>query len=72
MHITGGTIFKITPSGQFTLLYTFQANPKTGYFDQGETANSLAEGNDGFLYGTAGGGPNVLLPRHAIDSGRSF
>jgi uncharacterized repeat protein (TIGR03803 family) len=59
VHITGGTIFKITPSGQFTLLHTFQPNPKTGYFDQGESANSLAEGSDGFLYGTAGGGPNA-------------
>jgi hypothetical protein len=45
VHITGGTIFKITPSGQFTLLYTFKPNPKTGYFDQGESANSLAEGS---------------------------
>jgi len=59
VHLTGGTIFKITPSGQFTLLYTFKPNPKTGYFDQGEIANSLAEGNDGYLYGTAGGGPNA-------------
>lgn len=59
VHLSGGTIFKITASGQLTLLYTFQQNPKTGYFDQGEIPNSLAEGSDGLLYGTAGGGPNA-------------
>lgn len=59
VHLTGGTIFKVTPTGQLSLLYTFPQNPKTGYFDQGEIPNSLAEGSDGFLYGTAGGGPNA-------------
>ena len=59
VHLTGGTIFKVTPTGQLTLLYTFQQNPKTEYFDQGEIPNSLAEGSDGLLYGTAGGGPNA-------------
>lgn len=29
VHLSGGTIFKITASGQLTLLYTFQQNPKT-------------------------------------------
>jgi uncharacterized repeat protein (TIGR03803 family) len=60
VHLSGGTIFKITASGQITLLYTFKQNTKTGYFDQGEIPNSLAEGSDGLLYGTAGGGgPNA-------------
>ena len=34
VHLTGGTIFKITPTGQLTSLYTFQQNTKTGYFDR--------------------------------------
>jgi uncharacterized repeat protein (TIGR03803 family) len=59
VHLGGGTIFKITPTGQLTILYTFQQNTKTGYYDKGEIPNSLAEGSDGFLYGTAGGGPNA-------------
>ena len=60
VHLAGGTIFKITASGQFTLLYTFKQNTKTGYYDQGSIPNSLAEGSDGNLYGAAGGGgPNA-------------
>jgi len=51
-----GTIFKITPSGQFTLLHTFVAD-QTGKYTSGAGPNSLVEGDDGFLYGTASGGP---------------
>jgi len=41
-------------------LYTFKQNTKTGYYDQGSIPNSLAEGSDGYLYGTGGsGGPNA-------------
>ena len=58
VHLAGGTIFKITASGQFTLLYTFKQNTHTGFYDQGSIPNSLAEGSDGNLYGAAGGGPN--------------
>lgn len=60
VHLAGGTIFKITPSGTLTVLYTFKQNTKTGYYDQGSIPNALAEGSDGYLYGTAGGGgPNA-------------
>ena len=60
VHLAGGTIFKITASGQFSLLYTFKQNTQTGFYDQGSIPNSLAEGSDGNLYGTAGGGgPNA-------------
>ncbi|PYX55225.1 MAG: hypothetical protein DMG76_18800 [Acidobacteria bacterium] len=51
-----GAIFKITPSGQFTLLHTFVAD-QNGSYPNGAGPNSLVEGNDGFLYGTASGGP---------------
>jgi uncharacterized repeat protein (TIGR03803 family) len=53
----GGTIFKITPAGQFKVLHTFVAD-QNGNYPNGAFPTSLVEGNDGFLYGTAGGGPN--------------
>jgi hypothetical protein len=58
VHPAGGTVFKITAGGQVTVLYTFQRNTTTGFFDQGSNPAALAEGTDGFLYGVAGtGGP---------------
>lgn len=50
-----GTVFKDTPTGELTTLYTFVAN-LDGNFPNGEFPSSLVEGNDGFLYGTASGG----------------
>jgi uncharacterized repeat protein (TIGR03803 family) len=57
-----GTVFKITPGGQLTILYTFVAD-QNGNFPNGAGPSSLAEGNDGFLYGTAleGGAHNTGL-----------
>ena len=47
-----GTIFKVTTSGAFTSLYSFN-------YDEGYTPNSLVLGLDGALYGTtAYGGTN--------------
>lgn len=48
-----GTIFKLTPTGQLTTLFTFVADA-SGNFPNGSSPTSLVEGNDGFLYGTAG------------------
>ena len=54
----GGTIFKMTPAGQITVLYSFPENRTTGFFPNGYAPDALAEGNDGLLYGTASsGGP---------------
>jgi len=46
-----GTVFKITPSGQLTVLYSFAEQPD-GSLPNGASPDSLVEGTDGFLYGT--------------------
>lgn len=56
-----GTAFKISPSGQFTSLYSFctQSNCADGEFPSG----GLALGADGSLYGvTSSGGPTAGCP----------
>jgi len=52
-----GTFFKITSSGQYTVLYNFcsQINCTDGASPQGP----IVWGNDGNLYGTASGGGNA-------------
>jgi len=45
-----GSVFKITPTGQFTLLYSFAELPD-GSLPNGAAPTSLAEGLDGNLYG---------------------
>jgi uncharacterized repeat protein (TIGR03803 family) len=54
-----GTVFKVTPSGQLTVIYTFLPN-QSGQYPNGANPTSLIEGNDGFLYGTTifGGNSN--------------
>jgi uncharacterized repeat protein (TIGR03803 family) len=46
-----GTIFKLTPSGEFTLIYSFAELPD-GTLPFGASPDALVEGLDGFLYGT--------------------
>jgi uncharacterized repeat protein (TIGR03803 family) len=49
-----GTLFKVTPSGEFTLLYTFGDDDNAGVQPNGP----LTLGEDGNFYGTTqGGGP---------------
>lgn len=50
-----GTIFQVTPSGQFSILYNFCS--QTGCAD-GFGPTSLFQATDGNLYGTSGGGTN--------------
>src|SRR3979411_2697709 len=49
----GGTLFKITPTGQFTLLFTFSPDSSGKYVNGDQPATGLVEGNDGFLYGVS-------------------
>lgn len=56
---TGGTVFRITPSGTFTSLYSFCSQPHCA---DGQAPNSaLIQGADGNLYGTTrtGGASNA-------------
>jgi len=49
-----GTVFRVTPSGKFTLLHTFSSGA-----DGGGPQGSLVQATNGLLYGTtAGGGDN--------------
>jgi uncharacterized repeat protein (TIGR03803 family) len=50
-----GTVFKLTLDGQLSTVYAFVAD-QGGNYPNGAGPTSLVEGNDGFLYGTAGGG----------------
>jgi uncharacterized repeat protein (TIGR03803 family) len=46
-----GTVFKLTPQGTFTTLYTF-----SGGTDGAWPETALLQGSDGYLYGTTSGG----------------
>jgi len=48
----GGTVFKLTPSGEETTLYSFGASATDGY----NPYAPLVQGGDGNFYGTASGG----------------
>jgi uncharacterized repeat protein (TIGR03803 family) len=48
----GGSLFKITPSGQFTLLHTFRPGVNKD-FPGGTQPGEMVEGADGNLYGTS-------------------
>jgi uncharacterized repeat protein (TIGR03803 family) len=47
----GGTIFKLTPAGQFTILYNFCSQPSCT--DGGNAIGGLVQATDGNFYGTA-------------------
>jgi uncharacterized repeat protein (TIGR03803 family) len=54
-----GTVFKITPSGAFTTIYTFCS--QSGCADGANPAGELVQGTDGDLYGTTlYGGVNLI------------
>jgi uncharacterized repeat protein (TIGR03803 family) len=50
----GGTVFKITPSGALTILYSFCSN--SGCTDGSNPFAGLVQATDGNLYGTSGNG----------------
>jgi uncharacterized repeat protein (TIGR03803 family) len=49
----GGLVFSLTPSGTFTVLYTFEPGPGNN-FPNGQDPGQLVEGSDGMLYGDTG------------------
>ena len=52
-----GTVFKLTPAGQFTLLHTFVFGTAAQPYANGRTPKGgLVEGPDGWLYGTTNQG----------------
>jgi len=53
---TCGTVFKITPSGELTTLYSFCSQVSNNSCPDGANPNGLALGSDGNFYGTAPGG----------------
>jgi uncharacterized repeat protein (TIGR03803 family) len=58
----GGTVFSVTPSGQFTLLHTFLPGVKNNY-PNGNNPGPITEGSDGNFYGvTFNGG----VPGHGV------
>lgn len=68
----GGSVFKITPGGQFTLLYRFSAT--NGQYLEGEYPVNVVEGPDGFLYGVASSGgqsPCISLPGNLFKVSKS-
>ena len=61
-----GTIFKITTSGEFTVLHAFSALDANGHNEDGAgPLRTIVIGNDGNLYGTTRtGGQNTCLFTH--------
>ncbi|MGH9144319.1 MAG: choice-of-anchor tandem repeat GloVer-containing protein [Vicinamibacterales bacterium] len=58
-----GTIFKLTPQGQFTLLHTFVGGGTSPTYQNGRNPwGGLVEGPDGYLYGTTFLGGVVTRP----------
>jgi uncharacterized repeat protein (TIGR03803 family) len=47
----GGTLFKLTPAGKFTRLFTFTQGAG-GFLNGNNPADGFVEANDGLLYGT--------------------
>ncbi|HEX4822944.1 MAG TPA: choice-of-anchor tandem repeat GloVer-containing protein [Candidatus Polarisedimenticolaceae bacterium] len=53
VHTCNGTVFKLTPAGQLTVLYTFAYDTASGLYVNGsDPQGGLVEGPDGWLYGT--------------------
>jgi uncharacterized repeat protein (TIGR03803 family) len=60
-HCSGGcagTVFKITPAGQFTRLHTFAFATPAARVGGGYPTAGVVEGPDGYLYGTTSQGGN--------------
>src|SRR5215469_16180986 len=72
-YLSIGTVFQVTPSGQFTTIFYLPPQNPNRYF-YGDYFTSVVEGPDGLLYVTAGGSnsnPNPMVFRIS-KSGASF
>jgi len=54
-----GMVFRITPGGTFSTLYSFQGSSTTGPFDGASPNAGLIQGSDGNFYGTTEAGGTV-------------
>ena len=61
-----GTIFRITPEGEFTTLYNFQGDA------DGDYPGRLVTGKDGFFYGVARGGAGGVATLFKVSSAGEF
>src|SRR6266403_3117949 len=52
VHGCAGTVFKLTPQGQITVLYTFAYDSAQTLANGATPRGGLVEGGDGYLYGT--------------------
>ena len=71
-YLSVGTVFKVTPGGQFTTLFVATHNSNRYFY--GDFFTSVVEGPDGFLYVTARGSnnnPNPMVFRIS-KSGKDF
>jgi uncharacterized repeat protein (TIGR03803 family) len=69
----GGTLFKLTASGEFTKLFTFTQG-SSGFLNGNNPASGFVEANDGFLYGTTfnGGKQNAGVLFRISKTGTGF
>ena len=69
----GGTLFRLTPAGKFTRLFTFTQSA-SGFPNGNNPANGFVEANDGFLYGTTfnGGKQNAGVLFRISKTGTGF
>jgi uncharacterized repeat protein (TIGR03803 family) len=69
----GGTLFKLTVSGEFTKLFTFTQG-SSGFLNGNNPASGFVEANDGFLYGITfnGGKQNAGVLFRISKTGTGF
>lgn len=70
----GGTLYRLTPEGQFSLLFRFPQVGNGAYPDGDNPADGFVEANDGFLYGTTfdGGSHNSGVLFRIGKDGKGF
>lgn len=70
----GGTIFKLTPSGLFTLLFTFTPGPEQNFPNGNGPSGALVEAQNGLLFGTtfSGGSKNSGVVFQISKTGGGF